>query len=130
MADEYQIQYEYSDGNTINIKVYQLKVRYHRYGMKISTRPDGKRYVDDPCVEYRVFTFAGYLDGDAMDTLDSVQMAAITYSGAYPRLKVLYWDGDSTETNIEVVIPDGGLEVEDMGSGWWHISGTMEEKTD
>jgi len=130
MADEYQIQYEYSDGNTVNVKAYSFKVRYHRHGMKITRRPDGKMYVDDPGVEYRVFSFAGYISGNTMDTLDSVQMAAITYSGAYPRLKVVYWDGDSTETNIEVAIPDGGLTVEDMGFGWWHVEGVLEEKTD
>ena len=127
MADVYQMTYEYSDGNSISFKTNDLKVGHHRHGMRISRRPDGGMYVDDPGVEYRTFTFSAIISGNTMDTLDSVQMAAITYSGAYPRLTTLYWDGDSTETNIEVAITN--LESADMGNGWWHVTITMEEKT-
>jgi len=130
MADEYQVVYEYSAGNTVSFKTDDLAITYHRHGMKISRRPDGKMYVDDPGVEYRVFKFSGWLTGATQDTLDSVQMAAITYSGAYPRIQKIYWNGATTETNIEVAIPDGGLTVHDMGNGWWLVECTMEEKTD
>ena len=128
MADEYQVIYECSDGNTISFKTDDLKVNYHRDGLKVSRRPDGKMYVDDPGVEYRTFVFSALISGNDMDTLDGVQMAAITYSGAYPRIQKIYWDGDSTETNIEVVLTS--LSSADLGNGWWHVEITMEEKTD
>ena len=130
MADEAQIIYEYVNGSTISFKTNDLKITYHRWGQKISRRPDGKMHVDDPGIEYRKFSFSAVITGNTMDTLDGVQMAAITYSGAYPLIQKIYWDGDSTETNIEVVIPDGGLVTSDMGNGFWNVQITMEEKTD
>jgi hypothetical protein len=55
-----------------------------------------------------------------MDTLDSVQMASITYGADYPRIQKIYWDGDSTETNIEVALTR--LEARDMGAGRWNVT--------
>jgi len=128
MADEYQVVYEYTDGNTVSFKTDNLKVSYQRHGMRISRRPDGKMYVDDPGVEYRIFQFSAVISGATMDTLDGVQMAAITYSGGYPRIQKIYWNGATTETNIEIAIVQ--LSTTDMGNGWWMVECTMEEKTD
>ena len=131
MADE-QVIYEYTDGNTIDFPTNDLQWTYRRWGMKISRRPNGKMHVDDPGIEYRVFTFSSVITGAVMKTLDTVQMAAITYSGAYPRITKIRFDGGGSNeiTNIEVAIPDGGLTVSDLGNGQWGVQCTMEEKTD
>lgn len=132
MADEAQVIYEYVNGSTISFKTNDLKITYHRWGMKISRRPNGIMHVDDPGIEYRIFTFTAVITGAVMKTLNDVQMAAITYSGAYPRITKIRFDGGGSNeiTNIEVAIPDGGLTVSDLGNGEWGIQCTMEEKTD
>lgn len=122
------IEYEYSDGNQIDFNTEDLKITYHRDSMSIDARADGTRVVTDPSYEWREFHFTSVLTGANMNTLDGVQMAAITYSGAYPRIKTLTWASGETETNIEVVIPDGGLVVSDAGNGQWNVDVTMLEK--
>jgi hypothetical protein len=127
MADEYQIQYEYSDGNTIDFKTNDLKISYHRAFARIATRKDGTRVVIDPNdTQYRVFTFSAIISGNTMDTLDGVQMGSITYSGAYPRIQKIYWDGDSTESNIEVMLTQ--LEATQVSHNAWRVQITLEEK--
>ena len=126
MADEYQVEYEYTSGNTIQFKTDDMRVRPVRSGLHIDTRVDGTRVVTDPGHTYRVITCTAYLDGDDMDTLDSVQSAAIVYSGGFPRLKKIYWDGDSTETNVEVALVD--VNELDRGAGWWLVSLRFEGK--
>lgn len=126
MADEYQIEYEYSAGNTLSFKTDDLAITYHRANMSVRTVIDGTRIVTDPGNAYRVFTFTAKISGNDMDTLDGVQMGSITYSGDYPRIKKIYWDGDSTETNIEVALT--ALTAKDLGSGRWQVSITLEEK--
>ena len=126
MADEYQIQYEYSDGNTIDFKTNDLKISYHRHNLAVDTRVDGTRVVTDPNAAYRVFTFSAIISGNTMDTLDGVQMGSITYSGAYPRIQKIYWDGDSTESNIEVALTR--LEATQVSHNAWRVNITMEEK--
>lgn len=127
MADEYQFEYEYSDGNKISFKTNDMKIDYRREKLRVDTAIDGTRTVVDPnTTQYRVFTFSAYLTGDNMDTLDGVQMGSITYTGAYPRNQKLYWDGDSTETNIEVVITS--LTSQQVGHAHWLVNITAEEK--
>lgn len=126
MADEYQCTYEYTDGNTITWKTDNLKVTVVRPHLRIDTRVDGTRVVTDSGQSYRVITCSTLLNGNDMDTLDSVQGAAIVYSGGYPRLQTLYWDGDSTETNIEVGLVS--VDATDLGAGWWWVSLRFEEK--
>lgn len=127
MADEYQVIYEYSNGNTISFKTNNLKVSYHREFMRVVTRKDGTRVVIDPNdTQYRTFAFSAIISGNDMDTLDGVQMGSITYSGDYPRIQKIYWDGDSTETNVEVALTS--LVATDLGKGWWNVDITMEEK--
>ncbi len=126
MADEYQVEYEYSDGNTISFKTDDMRVRTVRPHLRIDTRVDGTRVVTDSGIAYKVITCTAFLTGNDMDTLDSVQSAAIVYSGAYPRLKKIYWDGDSTETNVEVALMD--VNELDRGAGWWLVSLRFEEK--
>lgn len=129
MADEYQVIWEYTNGNTISFKTDDLQIIYRKPGFKTVVRVDGVKVVSDPGNRQYVFTFTADLSGDDMDTLDSVERGAITYTGAYPRIQKIYWDGDSTETNIEVAIPDGGLRVLDIGESGWTVAITMEEKT-
>jgi hypothetical protein len=130
MADEAQVIYEYTNGNTVEFKTDDLSITYHRHGMKISKRPDGKMYVDDPGIEYRKFTFSAVIPGADANEMNTVQMAAITYSGGYPRIQKIYLTGATTLTNIEVAIPDGGYTANDLGNGWWQVHCIMEEKTD
>ncbi len=126
MADEYQIEYEYTDGNTISFKTNDLRIRYTRPRMRVDVRVDGTKVVTDPGNKQNVYTFTSLITGNTMDTLDGVQRAAITYSGNYPRIKKIYWDGDSTETNIEVALTS--LEVIDQGPAGWLVAITLTEK--
>lgn len=126
MADEYQVEYEYSAGNTITIKTDNLKIVPVRSGIHIDTRVDGTRVVTDPGHTYRVITCTALLTGTVMNTMHDVQMAAITYSGAYPRIKKIYWDGTTYEENIEVALMN--INTLDSGAGWWYISLRFEEK--
>ena len=126
MADEYQVEYEYSAGNTISFKTDDMRVATVRPDLRVDTRVDGVRVVTDSGISYRVITCTALLDGNTMDTLDSVQGAAIDYTGAYPRLKKIYWDGDSTETNVEVALMD--MNEIDRGAGWWLMSLRLEGK--
>jgi hypothetical protein len=127
LADEYQVQYEYSAGNTIDFKTNDLKITYHRAFMRVVTRKDGTRVVIDPNdTQYRVFNFTAVISGNTMDTLDGVQMGSITYSGLYPRIQKIYWDGDSTESNIEVAIT--ALTTQQLDHDRWRVTITMEEK--
>jgi len=124
MADEYQCTYEYSAGNSITFKAL-LTVTYKRIEW-VDTRVDGTRVVTTTGQAYRVFSGTAMISGNTMDTLDGVQMGSITFSGAYPRITVVYWDGDSTETNVEVIMTN--LQVLDQGQGWWNVAVTFEEK--
>lgn len=126
MADEYQVEYEYSAGNTIIFKTDDMRVATVRPHLRIDTRVDGIRVVTDSGISYRVITCTALLDGNTMDALDAVQGAAIVYSGDYPRLKKIYWDGDSTETNVEVALMN--MNELDRGAGWWLMSLRFEEK--
>ena len=126
MADEYQVTWEYSAGNSITFKSNDLRVQEIRSHLRIDTRVDGTRVVTDPGYAYKTFTFSSIISAATMNTLDSVLSGAITYSGAYPRITTLYWNGTTTETNIETAITS--LQATDLGSGWWHVAVTMEEK--
>lgn len=130
MADEAQVIYEYVDGSTISFKTNDLAISYHRHGLSISRRPDGKMYVDDPGIEYRMFSFSAIITGATLKTFHDVQMAAITYSGVYPRITKIRFDGGGSNeiTNIEVAIVS--LTTTDLGNGFWNVQCTMEEKTD
>jgi hypothetical protein len=122
----YQVVYEYSAGNSISMYSNDLTVKYARPKMRIDTMVDGTIKVTDPGNSQRTFMFSTVLNGDTMDTLDSVQTGSITYTGAYPRNQKVYWDSDSTESNVEVAITD--MTAKDLGSGWWLVTITMVEK--
>jgi len=126
MVDEYQCEYEYSAGNTIQFKTNDLKPKIVRSGLYVDTRVDGTRVVTDSGASYLSITCTGVINGDTMDTFHSVQTGAITYSGDYPRLKKIYWDGDSTEANYEVALVD--IDPTDLGNGWWLVSLRFEGK--
>ena len=129
LADEAQIIYEYSSGNDVSIKTNDLVITYNRLFMTTTARPDGKIYVDDPAIIQRVFTGTGIISGADMNELNTVQTAAITYSGGFPRIKKIYFSGAVTITNVEVVL-ENGWSGRDMGFGFWAVSFTMTEKTD
>lgn len=126
MADVYQIPWEYSDGNTISFKTNDLKITYKRLFQKVHARTDGVLVVTDPGKPQRIFNFTAIVSGNNMDILDGVMTGAITHTGAYPRITTLYWDGDSTESNIETAMT--ALSAEDMGTAGWRVSVTLTEK--
>ena len=130
MADEAQVIYEYVSGSTISFITNDLLISYHRHGFSISRRPDGLMHTDDPGIEYRKFTFSALIKGAVLKTLHDVQMAAITYSGGYPRITKIRFDGGGSNeiTNIEIAIVS--LTTTDLGNGWWNVQCIMEEKTD
>lgn len=130
MVDVAQVIYEYTDGNSISFFTDDLEINYKRLFQTITTRPDGKTHVDDPAIARRVFTCSAVITGATYKTFQDVQMGAITYSGAYPRLTTINLDGSTTLTNIEVAIPTGGLTFQDLGFGMWLVSVTFVEKTD
>jgi hypothetical protein len=128
MADEAQIIYEYVNGSTVSFKTDDLKIQWNRLYMSITSRPDGKIYVDDPAKAQRVFTFSSMISGATLNTMNTVQTGAITYSGDYPRIQKIYFAGATTLTNIEVAITS--FEAEDLGNEFWNVKITMTEKTD
>ena len=125
MVDTYQIVYEYSAGNSISFKSNDMSVDYHRLEWT-DTRVDGTRVVTTTGIGWRTFSGTAIISGGTMDTLDGIQSGAIVFTGAYPRLTVIYWDGDSTETNVEVRMTT--LRVLDKGQGWWLVALGFEEK--
>ena len=127
MANEYQITYEYSNGNSVAFKTNDLTITYNRDGLVVSKRPDGNIYVDDPGIESRTFTFSAIISGADMNELNTVQMAAITYDATYPRITKIYFAGAVTITNIEVVCT--AFSGSDLGNGWWNAQMTLTEYT-
>jgi len=126
MADEYQVEYEYVSGSTISFKTDDLRIEPHRSGLYIDTRVDGIRVVTDPSHVYRIITCTSLLTGANMNTFHDVQMAAIVYTGGYPRIKKIYWHGTLYEENIEVALMT--VTTLDKGAGWWWVSLRFEEK--
>ena len=125
LADEYQIQWEYTNGNTIDFKTSDLVIEFQRPGLRVDTAVDGTILVTDPDNSKLIFRFTAILSGNTMDTLHGVITGAISYDGTYPRVQKIYWDGDSTETNIKTVMTS--LSAKDLGAGWWEVSVTLEE---
>ena len=128
MADEAQIIYAYSAVGDVSIKTNDLKITYNRLLLTVTPRPDGKIYVDDPTIIQRVFSGTGIISGADMNEMNTVQTAAIVYSGLYPRIKKIYFTGGVTIANVEVVLTS--FSGSDMGSGFWYVTFTMTEKTD
>ncbi|MHA2067916.1 MAG: hypothetical protein ACXABY_26440 [Candidatus Thorarchaeota archaeon] len=127
MADEAQIIYEYTNGNDVSIKTNDLKITYKRHLVRRTQRPDGKIYVDDPGIEQRIFTGTGVISGADQNEMNTVQMAAITFDGSFPRIKKIYFAGAVTITNV--VIELTAFEANDLGSGFWEVSFEMQEYT-
>ncbi|MHC4645062.1 MAG: hypothetical protein ACYTBJ_06155 [Planctomycetota bacterium] len=126
MADEYQCEYEYSANNTISFKTNDFKPQIVRPGLNIDTVVDGTRVVHDTGASFLRITCTALVSGNDMDTLHGVQTAAIDYTGAYPRLKKIYWDGDSTESNYEVALMS--VDPLDRHGGWWLVALVFEGK--
>jgi len=126
MADEAQVIYEYSVGASISFKTNNLSITYKRLFMTVTSRPDGKIYVDDPGKAQRIFSCTSIITGATLNTLNTVQTAAITYDATYPRLTTIYFAGATTITNIEVVLTD--LKATDLGNGQWSVDVTFAER--
>jgi hypothetical protein len=124
MADEYQIQWEYTNGNTIDFKTNDLRITFTRPGLKVETAVDGTILVTDPNNSKLIFNFTAIISGNTMDTLHGVITGNISYDGTYPRIQKIYWDGDSTETNIKCAMTS--LSAGDLG-GNWEVQVTLEE---
>jgi len=126
MADEAQVIYEYVNGSTISFKTNNLSITYKRLFMTITSRPDGKIYVDDPAKPQRFFSCTSIITGSVLNTLNTVQTGSITYDATYPRLTTIYLAGGTTLTNIEVVLTD--LKATDLGNGKWSVDVTFAER--
>ena len=126
MADTAQVIYEHTAGNTISFFTENLKITYVRHFLKIVPRPDGNLFVSDPTVPQRNFTCSGIIDGDELNQMNTWLMAAITYSGSYPRLTTINLDGDTTLSNVEVAIT--AFSVKDLGAGQWMATVAFTEK--
>ena len=126
MADEAQVIYEYSVGASISFKTNNLSITYKRLFMTVTSRPDGKIYVDDPAKPQRIFSCTSIITGSVLNTLNTVQTAAITYDATYPRLTTIYLATGVTLTNIEVVLTD--LKATDLGNGEWSVDVTFAER--
>jgi len=123
MVVEAQIIYEYSNGNDVSIKTNDLKIVINRLFVRITPRPDGKIYVDDPAIIQRVFSGTGILSDANANELHDVQIAAITFDGTYPRIKKITW-GATTEANIPV---SGQFTLNDLGSKKWGVEFILTE---
>ena len=126
MVDEYQVTYEYSAGSSITFKTYNLKINYTRPGLRVDTRVDGVKVVTDPGFVQRIFTCTALIPGATMLTLNTVQTGAIVYTGAYPRITLIYFTGTDTIANVEVALTN--LEVVDQGPSGWTVALTLTEK--
>jgi len=126
MADEAQVIYEYSVGASISFKTDDLMIAYKRLFMTITSRPDGKIYVDDPGKAQRTFSCNSIISGATLNTLNTVQTAAITYDATYPRLTTIYFAGATTITNVEVALIE--LKATDQGNGFWSVDVTFVER--
>jgi hypothetical protein len=128
MADTAQVIYEYSDGNSVSFFTEDLSISWDRPGLNISVRVDKTIVVTDTDASQRVFTCTAVLTGANVKTMNDVQTAAITYSGAYPRLTTVQFDGGGTNkiTNVEVALTK--FQARDMGHGYWMCSLEFKEK--
>ena len=126
MADEAQVIYEYTAGNTISFKTDNLTITWKRLFMTMTSRPDGKIYVDDPAKAQRTFSCTSIISGATLNTLNTVQTAAITYDATYPRLTKIYFAGATTITNVEVALTE--LKATDQGNGFWSVDVTFVER--
>ena len=129
MANEAQIIYEYSAVGDVSIKSNDLKIQYLRHHVKRTIRPDGKIYVDDPSIEQRVFSGTGIISGTNQKEMNTVQMAAITFDGSYPRIKKIYFDGGGVNEITNIVIELRDFIANDLGFGFWEVSFVMAEYT-
>jgi len=129
MVDVYQVTFEYSAGNSVTFKTDNLTITYDRPFLSMTPRSDGAMIVTDAGVGVRSFAFSATITGAEANTLDGVLMAAIDYTGAYPRITVINWSGAATETNVEVFVTRNGCSLRDMGSGEWLCTMKMMEKT-
>ena len=127
MADEAQIIYEYVNGSDVEIKTNDLSIDYKRAHVQRSIRADGKKYTDDPQIQYRVFTGTGIIVGADQNEMNTVQMGTIAFDGSYPRIKKIYFTGATTITNVVVELTS--FISSDLGFGYWEVSFTMEEYT-
>ena len=126
MADEAQVIYEYTAGNTISFKTDNLTISYKRLFMTMTSRPDGKIYVDDPAKPQRTFSCTSIISGATLNTLNTVQTGSITYDATYPRLTTIYFAGATTITNVEVALTE--LKATDQGNGFWSVDVTFVER--
>ena len=126
MADEAQVIYEYTNGNTISFKTDNLTIAYKRLFMTVTSRPDGKIYVDDPGKAQRTFSCNSIITGSVLNTLNTVQTAAITYDASYPNLTTIYLKTGVTLTDIEVALTE--LSAADQGNGFWSVDVTFVER--
>ena len=127
MADVAQVVYEHTNGNTISFFTRNLKITWTRPGLSIDGTVDKELIVTDTGAYQRIFSCTAKLSGDNLNTLNGWMIAAITYTGAYPRLTTVYLDGDTTLTNVEVAITS--LSAIDLGAGYWSVDVTFTEKT-
>ncbi len=126
MANEYQVEWEYSSGNSVSIKTNDLKMQINReiYEDKVI---DGTIKITDTDNYQRIFTCSAMIPAADANTIhDQLIGGSIDYSGSYPRITKIYWDGSTTETNIEVYIAN--ITLQDLGQGNWNIQLTMREK--
>lgn len=127
MVVTYHVTYEYTAGNSVSILSNDLRIVVRKPLTREIIQPDGGIYIHDPNIRQRVFTGSGILEGTTSKTIHDIENASIDYSGAYPRITVINWNGTTTHTNIEVWIPT--IQFDDLGRGYWRVFFEMREKT-
>jgi hypothetical protein len=130
MADESQVIYEYTNGNTVEFKTDDLTIEIRRPLLKIYVLPDKKIKISDPAAYQRIFSCTSNISGADLKELHDVQIGAITYGAGFPRLQKVRFDGGGVNeiTNIEVALTS--LKVTDVGAGRWDVAVTFTEITD
>jgi len=128
MADTPQVVFEYSAGNSLSFFTENFSIEWDRPHMYIDVRVDGSIYVSDADIVQRTFRCtAKNVTGSTVNTLNTVYMAGIDYSGAYPRLTTIYFAAATTITNVEVALKKP--KVIDMMNGYWMVELEFVEKT-
>jgi len=128
MADTPQVVFEYSAGNSLSFFTENFSIEWNRVHAYVDVRVDGSIYVSDADIVQRTFRCtAKNVTGSTVNTLNTVYMAGIDYSGAYPRLTTIYLAAATTLTNVEVFLKKP--KATDMGQGYWMVELEFVEKT-
>lgn len=121
------IEFEYSAGNTVSLPTDNLEIDYQRHRMKFDISADGDIMVNDQNIPQRTFSCSCLLDASKAKELNDHYVSDISYGDTYPKITTLYWEGETTETDILCAI--ASMKIVSRVDGQWNVSITLKERT-